>query len=129
MRDNPSQKWKNFFLSRWFIIVAILVIVFLTISYIRAYYQERLIKDEIVKLQEEAKRLEAKKIEAIEMLSYMQTQDFLKEKARTEFNLVNPGEKSAIIKDTYKNNGQNKENMVKFDNTPNIIKWWNLFFK
>lgn len=128
MRDNPVQKWKRFFYSRWFIICASLVIIFLTFSFIRAYYQEHLVREEIARLQEDAKRLESKKIEAIEMLSYMQTQDFLEEKARTEFNLVKPGEKSAVIKDTDKASGQTNNNVLKFDSTPNIIKWWNLFF-
>ena len=71
--------------------------VLLTFSYVRAYYQEYRVRSEIDTLHEEVRDLEVKKLQTIEVLKYIQSPAFVEEKARTELNLLKPGEKMAVI--------------------------------
>ena len=128
----PSQNnhWKNFFFSPWFLVGAVLVIFGLLFSFGRSFYQDYQMRAEISRLQDEARNLSAKKLESLEILKYVQSRQFAEEKARTELNLVKPGERVAIIKSTgqLKRSGQIDEKMVEWNNVSNPIKWWRYFF-
>lgn len=130
MGETKNDKWKQIFYSQWFLLVLFLLAIFLIFSYIRAYYQESRVRNEIDSLHEEVETLEAKKIKTVEILKYVQSQAFVEEKARTELNLLKPGEKMAIIPSgSIKTDiGQPKQDLLKWSSVKNPIKWFKFFF-
>lgn len=118
----------QFFVSRWFLLGALLVSLFLATSFGRAYFRDYAIRQEIKKLQAEVKKLEEKKIQTMDVLQYVRSTAFVEEKARTELNLAMPGEQIVVVKDVGKNAGQEDSEMVELDNLANPIKWWRFFF-
>lgn len=130
MVNSKNQKWKQVFYSRWFLALLFLLVFLLIISYARAYYQQYQVRKEINDLQEQLHSLEAKKIETMELLKYSQSSTFVEEKARTELNLIKPGENVAIISSSSQaeSNRQEKQDMIKWAQVSNPIKWFKFFF-
>ncbi len=128
----PSAKesgWKNFFGSRLFLVVATIIAIMVIFGYGRAYYQDYLVTQEIEHLQEQAKNLEAKKMELLEVLKYVKSDSFAEEKARTELNMIKPGEQVLVVPKTeITDNRQENNSMVGFTNISNYKKWWQYFF-
>ena len=122
--------WSKFFYSKWFILIGSSVVVFLLVSVGRSYYEQNKIRQEIMHLQEETKQLESKKLETIALLQYVHSPTFIEEKARTELNLIKPGEQVSIIKNPRKNSAdrQNIAVMVPSSRSSNPEKWFNYFF-
>lgn len=120
---------KHFFLSRWFLIGAFVLACLIGFAFFRAYYREYEVNKEISRLQEEVHKLETKKIESLELLKYVQSDAFVEEKARTEFNMAKPGEKAAVIGISAppKESGQENIAVVKWNNLKNPIKWFKYF--
>jgi len=119
---------KQFLSSRWFFLIAVLLTLFVIIAFSRAFYRDYEIRQEIQSLQDEVARLESKKVDSLDILSYVKSDEYAVEKARTELNMVNPGEKMMII-DGGKNNGQENMVVVKSKNDKsNLKKWWEFFF-
>lgn len=130
VNKDQNQKWKQIFYSRWFLALLFVLTFLLIISYIRAYYQEFQVRQEISNLQEQLKSLESKKIETVEFLKYAQSSTFVEEKARTELNLIKPGENAVVITSgsELEVNRQEKTNMIKWSQVSNPIKWFKFFF-
>lgn len=127
---SQESRWKKFFGSRLFLVIAFIIAFMVIFGYGRAYFQEYQVQQEIERLQDEARNLEGKKIELLEVLKYVKSTDFVEEKARSEFNMVKPGEQVAIISSTLpqKQHGQEKANMIAWSNISNYAKWWKYFF-
>ncbi len=104
--------------------------IFATLGYVRAYYQEYQIREEIARLQAEAERLNSKKIETLGALKYLNSPDFVEEKARRELNMIKPGEQVAVIAGEARegNRGQENKNMIEHQSISNPVKWWRYFF-
>ena len=130
MAESKNKNWTQVFYSRWFLLVLFGLSVLLTFSYIRAYYQEYRVRSDINILREEVRVLEVKKLQTVDILKYVQSQAFVEEKARTELNLLKPGEKMAVIPSgSFKNStGQPEPDLVKWSNVKNPIKWFKFFF-
>lgn len=130
MSESKNNNWKQIFYSRWFLLVLFALSILLIFSYIRAYYQEYKVRTEINGLREELDSLQSKKIKTMEVLKYVQSQAFVEEKARTELNLLKPGEKLAVIPSgSVKNSiGQPEADLIKWSNVKNPIKWLKFFF-
>ncbi len=108
-------------------VVGGILALFLLFAYGRAYYQNYQIQKEIDRLQAESERLEAKKLKTLDMLQYVQSPDFVENKARTELNLVKPGEHMIIIQGgTTSAARQNSEPMLESESNP--VRWWHYFF-
>lgn len=124
-----NQSSKSFFFSRWFLIGAFILVCLIGFAFSRAYYREYEVNKEISRLQAEVRKLEIKKLESLELLQYVQSDAFVEEKARTEFNMAKPGEKAAVIgfDDVSKEIGQQNSAVVKWDNLKNPIKWFKYF--
>lgn len=125
-----NSKWSKFFYSRWFLLIIIGAIFFAIFVFTRAYFQDYQVQIEIERLKSEAASLESKKIETLELLKYVQTPEFAEEKARTELNLIKPGEKTIIVKSDRNNSesiGQVDKKVVESNSVSNPIKWWRLF--
>jgi len=129
MPTKEKNKWTAFFKSRWFLIAIFVFTVLVIFVYARAYYRDYQVNQEIAHLQDEVKRLETKKMETIELLKFVQSKDFVEQKARTELNLVKPGEQLTVIDGgaTTANPGQENDKMLKLNNISNPMKWW-LYF-
>lgn len=106
--------------------VAAVMIVF---EYARAYYQDYLVRQEIEYLQDQTKRLEAKKMELLDVLKYVKSDSFAEEKARTELNMVKPGEQVVVVPQVATAAGRQEQTaVVKWDNISNYKKWFRYFF-
>ncbi len=124
--------WQNFFVSRWWLIGGAVTLVFLGISVTRAVYQNYQINQEINRLRSETERLQAKKLETLDMLNYVRSSTFVQDKARSELNLLQPGEKVAVITPGLaaktQSSRQENEGLVKSKDVGNPTKWWRYFF-
>lgn len=129
MPTGGKKDWRKFFGSRWFLLILLLAAISTAVAYGRAYYRDYQIRKEIVELQNEVKRLEAKKIETMEILQYVKSTNFVEEKARTELNLVKPGEKMMVITSGTQSESANSfRNLDYEESVPNPVKWWRFFF-
>ena len=109
-------------------LVASVIAIMVVFSYGRAYYQDYLVTQEIQHLQEQTKKLEAKKMELLEVLKYVKSDSFVEEKARTELNMVKPGEQVLVVPKTeVTDNRQENSGMVGWTNISNYKKWWRYF--
>lgn len=129
MPTRETNQWTAFFKSRWFLI-GIFVFTFLVMfAYGRAYYRDYQVKQEIVRLQDEVRRLETKKLEMVDLITFVKSKDFVEQKARTELNLVKPGEQLTVIDDMANTNlsGQSNDKMIELNNISNPMKWWYYF--
>lgn len=120
--------WKNFFSSKLFMLVATIVAIMVVFGYSRAYYQDYLMAKEIEDLQAQTKKLEAKKMELLEVLKYVKSDSFAEEKARTELNMIKPGEQVLVVpKAVVSENRQENNSVVGWTNISNYKKWWQYF--
>ena len=128
-----AQKTNRRFFSAWWFLAGVFVVAVLAVlAFGRAVYQDYQVKKEIARLQEEVKSLEGKKFSTLEVLKYMQSEKFLQDKARSEFNLAKPGENLSVISlpsSSDELTGQPADDMVKSSNLSNPEKWWNFFLK
>ncbi len=123
-----GHAWKNFFSSQIFVIIVAIVAVMVVFEYARAYYQDYLVRQEIAYLEDQAKKMESKKVELLEVLKYVKSDNFVEEKARTELNLVKPGEQVMVVPQASNEpNRQENEAVVRLKNIPNYKKWLNHF--
>lgn len=125
---SKDSGWKNFFSSKIFMLVATIVSIMVVFGYARAYYQDYLVKQEIQQLQDQAESLAAKKVELLEVLKYVKSDNFAEEKARTELNMIKPGEQVLVVPKTEAaENRQEKTAVVGWTNISNYKKWWQYF--
>ncbi len=105
----------------------LVIIVF--VGFIRAYYQNYIIKQEISNLRQEILNLEHKKFASLKMLEYVNSDEFVEKKARTEFNMKRPEEKIVFINRVDNENNLNKQKNkdINYKNLKNAIKWWYYF--
>ena len=89
---------RRFFQSRFFLFIIVILFGFVAIGYARAYYQDFKIRQEIDQLKKDISGLETTKLESFDILKYVSSQEFVEEKARTEFNLVKSGEKVLVMR-------------------------------
>lgn len=124
-----QNQWAKFFSSRWFLLALLTASLLTSFAYGRAYYQDYQVRQEIERLQNEVKKMETKKLETIEILKYVKSPDFIEEKARTELNLIKPGEQVALIHDADKSAVNSNEQTAPIRQKPasNPAKWWKLF--
>ncbi|MBI5729216.1 MAG: septum formation initiator family protein [Candidatus Magasanikbacteria bacterium] len=132
MSVRETRPGKGFLASRWSLIIGVVVLLTLTVAFARAYYQNYRTQEEIRRLRAEASYLEAKKLETLEALKYVQSPAYVEEKARTELNLVKPGERVAVIPGTVVAGaagiGQSTEKVVESASVSNSRRWWDYFF-
>lgn len=120
--------WKNFFSSQIFVVIVAIVAVMVVFEYARAYYQDYQVRQEIAYLEDQAKKMESKKVELLEVLKYVKSDNFVEEKARTELNLIKPGEQVMVVPHVNKaTDRQENEAVVRLKNIPNYQKWLNYF--
>lgn len=133
--NKNQNSWLAIFWSKWFILIVLVCLFFVVFALVRSYFQDLQVKQEIERLKSEATSLEAKKLETIEILRYIKSEEYVEEKARTEFNMQKPGENVYIIQagneqgEASTNNGQVDKNNIELISVKNPIKWLNLFIQ
>ena len=132
MSAREPRSGKGFLASRWSLIAGAVVLFILLVAFARAYYQNYRTQEEIRRLKAEASRLEAKKLETLDALRYLRSPAYVEEKARTELNLVKPGERVMIVPGDASAGaggvGQPPKNMVESKNISSPRRWWDYFF-
>lgn len=132
MSTRETRSGKGFFASRWSLIVGVVVLFILAIAFVRAYYQSYQTQEEIQQLQTEAAALESKKLETLDALHYVQSPAYVEDKARTELNLIKPGEHLTIIPGSASAGtfgiGQPSGKVLDLTGLSNPRQWWNYFF-
>lgn len=131
MPGKSRRAWKHFFYSNIFLGLVVGALIFIIINLARVYYQNNEVEHEIARLQSEASRLQAKQIETLDALKFAESSSFVEEKARTQFNLVKPGESVAILSDNAIRAAapapQESKSSDQAESNP--AKWRNVFFK
>lgn len=110
--------------SKYFIIFLILVLIFIIIFLFRESYRVFIVNQEIKNLEKRIEDIKKSNEELVKIKQYFQSDDFLEKQARLKLNLVKPGEKLIIIKESEKFEEQKVVN-----NTSNIQKWFKYFFE
>lgn len=124
-------KIRSIFWSKWFLLIMFVAIILVALACVRSYFQDYQVRQEVSRLQKEASDLESKKFATMEILKYVESNDFVEDKARTDFNLQKAGEQVAIIKKAgiigEKDSGQVDNKVVELERISNPFKWWNFF--
>lgn len=131
MPPRQSRTWKDFFASRWYLLVGIILLGLILLASVRAFWQSYEVQAEINRLQAEAAQLQAEQFAASSTLEYVKSPAYVEDKARTELNLVQNGEHVAIIAgDTAAQPvvGQGPTPVVESNQPSNPQLWWNYFF-
>ncbi len=123
-----KKKKSGFFSSNIFVLIILLLVLLVGFSYVRIYYSDYQVKREKERLIAGIEDLNFEKLKILDLLAYAQTDGFVEEKARTELNMIKPGEKMVIIKGKgIKDGGQKKREMIKSNKLLNLKKWYNFF--
>ena len=121
------QWWHRFFFSRLFLFVVGGATLALAFWLVRSYYQNYRIQQEIESLHDEVSTLKQKRLESLEILSYVLSDDFVEEKARTELNLKRPGEHVVTIPDDQTLPVTAPRPLPSGQAQGNPLKWWYYF--
>ena len=128
MEKKNDNKIKHVVSSRWFLVIALVIAVFFVFIFARAYYQDYKVRQEIESLKEEVKNLETKKIDLLNLYKYVESDEFVEEKARLELNMKKPGENVLILNNAVSDSNDDRlfidENKQVLNNP---IKWWYYF--
>lgn len=122
---------KKIFCSQlfWMIILFSLLIAIIIPMY-NVWQKQEEINEEIEKFKLEKEKYEIENKEWTEMINYLQSEDSLEDRARTNLNLKKEGETVVVIKrgdevDLFKNSGDEKD----IENLSNPEKWLRYFIK
>lgn len=119
---------RRFFQSRLFLLVTSLALILIGFSYAKAYYEEYQVQQKIKELQDQVHSMESKKFESLQLLQYVNSNNFIEEKARTELNLKKPGE-NVIFVDGVPTVSTTPAAPAPVDEQrlSNPVKWWYYF--
>lgn len=129
MPVKSRRAWKHFFYSNIFLGLIVGALIFIIINLVRVYYQNRQVEVEIAHLKSEAQRLTSKSLETSNYLKFADSASFVEEKARTQFNLVKPGESVAIIPSGEFPDSVSSSSDLSPAFLSNPSKWRKIFFK
>lgn len=126
-----QKKWRRVFFSQWFLLVNIIVLSLVTYTTARSFYYHYQVQKEIRQFQERARSMETKNMATTELLTYITSKDYIEKRARTELNLMKPGEQVVLVHTSSSTNGnrQTDQPMVKKQHLSNPERWWKYFFE
>ncbi len=124
MRKNRQSPVRQFFVSRAFLVIALVLAILVALGFARAYYKDYKVRQEISRLQEEVKSLENKKIDSLSLLEYVTSDQYVEDTARVELNMKKPGEQVIFIKDLTEKRDSELETDQEEKELSNPLKWW-----
>ncbi len=131
---------KNNFLqkinSKVLIAFGIVLIIIFSVAASKEFVKKRQLDKEISDLQQEIDNLKVDQDEFIKLIDNYNSESYIEQEARVNFNYKKKGEKVVVIKTENNNldpniNSANElagEQSEKFSTTNNIRLWWNYFF-
>lgn len=126
--SNISQSpIRRFFASRLFLFISLPLAVLVAFGYARSFYQGYKINQEIKALQAEVATLERKKIESLDILKYVESNEFVERQARTELNLKRPGERVLVATNRPAETVTETSEAEAGQRLNNPLKWWYYF--
>ena len=108
-------------------LVIIILISFPLIKNIRKHYE---VDKEIKNLEQEINNFKSKNVQLENLITYLESYQFVEEQGRLNLDLKKKGEKVVVIKEedqTSKEVIEKKEN-EELNNSSNLYKWWSYFF-
>ena len=115
--------YKRFFDSNAFTIFLIILFALSLIKVSKELFIRHDINSEINELTEKKESLEGSVKEMNNLIAYLQTDYYIEKEARLKLNLAKPGEKQINLLNS------EGEEIIHQDETSNISKWFNYFFK
>lgn len=118
------RKTSSFWRSRIALVILLLCAVLMAIGFARAYVKDYERIKEIQALQDEAARLASEKLSLTQLLSYVETDAFVEEEARTKLQYKKPGEQVIVFSDST----QRAATSTHLVSENNFVRWWHYFF-
>ncbi|MFH1565208.1 MAG: septum formation initiator family protein [bacterium] len=138
MRDRRGKKpksfWQRIFYSQIIIFAGVFFIIIFSIGTSKRIARKNQINKETEQLQAEIDRLLSNGKELNELLSYLNSNDFLEEEARTKLGLKKDGEQIVIINNNRSKDAETANNLSKIYHPAepcqksNQEKWRDYFF-
>jgi len=125
---------KQFFTSKPILIVEFAIILLFAFRVGQEVLKRRAIEGEIHSLETEIGKLETQKSELGALLSYIETDSFVRNEARDKLNLAEPGEHVVVIPDVDTESPVPGEEHGALQapsdqpQTTNLKRWWQYFF-
>ncbi len=128
-KSGEQSRARGWFGSRMFLTVAIAVAFFLLAANVRTYYRDYEIWQEIRALEQQKNELQKKKLESMDLLSYVMSDHFVEDSARTQLGLKKPGEHVLVVATSPSRivDGDRPESQTR-QRMKNPVKWWYYFF-
>lgn len=114
-----------------YFIIGVLILSFILFPLSKKMTKQYRLNQEIEELNQEINRLEGHNNDFKNIITYLESDEFAEEEARTNLNLKKPGEDVVVIK-TKDENVKDDISINKTQNLKNIKNpenWWNYFFK
>jgi len=134
---NIKSAFKKVNSKIWLILGIVLIIVF-SVAASKEFIKKHQLDKEIASLQEEIDRLKVEQNEFITLINNYNSESFIEQEARVNFNYKKKGEKVVVIKTDDNNFAPNSDNNSDKELNPNqeeknkafgnIVLWWDYFF-
>lgn len=130
-KENKNLISKILYSQKFLALIGLILIVLISFPLAKSVSKRYQIDKEIKDLDKEISDVEAKNRDLKQLINYLESDQFVEEKARLNLGLKKQGENVVVIKETALANAsstlaENKEGFLK--NFSNTKKWWNYFF-
>jgi cell division protein FtsL len=130
-RENKNFISKILYSQKFLALVGLALIVLISFPLAKSVSKRYQIDKEIKDLDKEIAEVETKNKDLKQLINYLESDQFVEEKARLNLGLKKAGENVVVIKETADviSDSSSQENQVNFSgNFSNSAKWWNYFF-
>lgn len=127
MREKQNKTfWSVIYSSNIFLAILLVVLVLSILKVGKELARRHQINKEIEHLNQQLSEAELNKNKLEDLISYLQSDQYIEEQARTQLNLSKPGEKRIDLSEQPKTLAQSNNNT---SNLSNQKKWFAYFFK
>lgn len=138
MKKPKKKLLKRLFGSSIILIIGLLVLAYIFVSLGKEYIRRYQVNKEIDQLQEEVEKLESDNLKLVDLVDYLNSDQFIEKEARQKLGYKKPGENVVVIKEgnyienqADANNPDVLENQIaeEIKRSSNPKKWWIYFFE
>jgi len=129
-REKKNLVLKILYDQRFLALVGLAIIILISFPLAKNISRRYKLNKEIQGLGKEISDLETRNKDLKQLISYLESDQFVEEKARLDLGLKKEGESVVVIQENPADasKASNEENAKK-ENLTNFDKWWNYFFK